>query len=1260
MKINSAYKSFSSAFSSRRDARGFALISSILIMALLVMVAMGMLSLSTIEVRSSQNSKAMAEAQANARMALMIAIGELQRATGSDTRVTAPADIVESGAPPLTGVWRSWEGSNHDSTGRPIKPDYTVKTKSESSSGRFLTWLVSGAESGQQPMSPAPSALVYKDDSTAGTIPLLSKGTLGEGNPGQVHVTPQLLKNENDLTTGSFAWWVSPENQKARLIQPHQPRTDDVAGWVEMGQSHTVANAEVFGLDSLVDEPFDPSTGAEGLANKALSLRSTELIVADNPAKPQQNFHNLSTSSVGLLTNTATGGWRKDLSILTEKWDAIYSSYPGGNLPLFRYSPDVGDTSLVAMPTRTSSNHTPDRSTLYPWSEYSQFSPKKWPNTWHAASSSWQSLVNFSTLYKSFTYSNGAAESPFKWAPVMKWRWQGSSRDATPDEFYEYNHTSRVHPVIARFQFIVYLRAFPDPNPNRPDRYGIQMIYSPVVTLWNPYNVRVSIDNPGPAGGFGVVIGGKRSFPGAFAAEPLQWYPGGPDTIPLNRYRMLNNGNMQYADTNGNFGEERDSYLKENIDIYKPGAGRVDWWKDLRTWGINFPTGELAFEPGEVRMFSPNANSSGAFAGSAMFATNNGYQPGTPSGIPITIRSENVAPDAFYWYVLKSEVYTQPFKYRSPGRGFHVGFGTSDGATYAGAALYTGVEQEMMSMTALTNGDRAKVYWPDEDFEPHGYSVAEIASVPAMPLYSITLGPRLTIGTGVGTPQSRPTKGFLQNDPLAGMSLVDPGIDNQNSHPANGNFEISYNTLSFGSSLTPNLSDREGFMVTGFQSGDGLSRLISHELPLRPMASLVELQAWNPRGKNPMPPYQSHLIGNSDASPMILKDNIVPSTMTPSNVANNLQHDDAYCANHLLFDDFFLSSIAPRPVDFGNNIAKDIETVYSEFLKGDTALTNRAYRPISDDTGLSDSEVTQLVSEIVNSPEGDGWLKIASRLEVDGMFNVNSTSVDAWKALLGHAQGMSELGIYGANGLDTVKLSTGNPVTRGAAATDVEAGNDPAIGGGLANAAELTGFRSLTDEQIEDLAEKIVEQVRLRGPFLSLSEFVNRQLSNDNDLAIAGAVQSAINNMEDDPMSVLRDSNNFLSDETMASKAKNGVKVNGDRLDGVDYEFGEAAEGSSVYGMPGWIRQADVLRPIAPILSARDDTFTIRAYGDSLDKNGDVVARAWCEATVRRQRDYVDSDDAADAIDGPTTEQNQKFGRKYGIVLFRWLNPSEI
>ncbi|MGB0372703.1 MAG: hypothetical protein ACPGN3_15320 [Opitutales bacterium] len=114
-----------------------------------------------------------------------------------------------------------------------------------------------------------------------------------------------------------------------------------------------------------------------------------------------------------------------------------------------------------------------------------------------------------------------------------------------------------------------------------------------------------------------------------------------------------------------------------------------------------------------------------------------------------------------------------------------------------------------------------------------------------------------------------------------------------------------------------------------------------------------------------------------------------------------------------------------------------------------------------------------------------------------------------------------------------------------------------------------------------------------------------------------------------------------------------------------DYNFPEAAKGWSTFGLPGWIRQADILRPIAPILSARDDTFTIRAYGDKRDPNNSniIIAKAWCEVVVKRTAAFIDPSDDKTTLpfsSDMTTSLNDINGRAYEVVSFRWLKESEI
>ena len=106
------------------------------------------------------------------------------------------------------------------------------------------------------------------------------------------------------------------------------------------------------------------------------------------------------------------------------------------------------------------------------------------------------------------------------------------------------------------------------------------------------------------------------------------------------------------------------------------------------------------------------------------------------------------------------------------------------------------------------------------------------------------------------------------------------------------------------------------------------------------------------------------------------------------------------------------------------------------------------------------------------------------------------------------------------------------------------------------------------------------------------------------------------------------------------------------------FDSQEVFEGDSNEGLPGYITQASLMRPLSPILSARSDTFIIRAYGDT-KQNGKIKSKAWCEAIVQRRIDLVDQKktlfDAKYDKDDPNA-----FNRKFEVVSFRWLNADEI
>src|SRR5690606_10703892 len=143
----------------------------------------------------------------------------------------------------------------------------------------------------------------------------------------------------------------------------------------------------------------------------------------------------------------------------------------------------------------------------------------------------------------------------------------------------------------------------------------------------------------------------------------------------------------------------------------------------------------------------------------------------------------------------------------------------------------------------------------------------------------------------------------------------------------------------------------------------------------------------------------------------------------------------------------------------------------------------------------------------------------------------------------------------------------------------------------------FSGARRLSQDQINELAEEIVAEIKARGPFGSLSSFINRSLNEaaEPEHQLAGVLQSAIDRLT-----------------TINQQAKQAAGKAPLGTDGGAYAA--TPEGSQATGIPGDLLQSDLLQILGPVLTARSDTFVIRAYGDSRNTlTGDVEGRVYCE-----------------------------------------------
>lgn len=382
-------------------------------------------------------------------------------------------------------------------------------------------------------------------------------------------------------------------------------------------------------------------------------------------------------------------------------------------------------------------------------------------------------------------------------------------------------------------------------------------------------------------------------------------------------------------------------------------------------------------------------------------------------------------------------------------------------------------------------------------------------------------------------------------------------------------------------------------------------------------------------------PITTKAIGNSFSSPFVDVGRVYRGG-SGAQPATKTAADHSWMANTALWDSWFLSGIVDGTGAGSSAWLKDSRSPRAQFndlVKSSGLLRNKRY--LFHPHKTPDEALKELFTGENFKPSALNQL--SKYLLVDGAFNVNSTSVRAWAAFLSSVRDQTLLSSGGAS-----KKFEHPFGTLGYAANTATSGTE----------GDWAGLRALTSGEIDQLATEIVTQVRERGPFLSLADFVNRRPSSGNPShQVLGALQAAI-------------------DEAGLNKryAENGREVTPadfQTLPGSEGLTQESAPARAV-GSAGHLSQGALLTAIGSQITVRSDTFTIRAYGDYRDASGKIQAKAWCEAVVQRVPEYIDPADSPEAQEGwPQAGKalafaNSRFGRRMRIQSFRWLSSNEI
>lgn len=1198
-----------------KASQGFALVAVLMLAVLLTLVVVALFSLLNVETQSGGNVALRNQARQNALTAVDIAIGELQKNLGPDQRISATATFLDTDPtteaangvyqPNWVGAWNSYDWN----------PAGGVPAPNPQTS--FRRWLVS-VPTGKDPLNlnlpkdssfnPNPPSGIISSD----MVTLVGKGTLGPGATNEVLAGKILADTDKAGREGHCAWWVGDEGVKAKitLSDPENSST-----WNTVKRQARLTAAPRAPLEAVSNDYaaiISDRNKAEGLAakfNRVLTRDSLPLAFSPPPSF-QDTFFDFTVASKGVLADVRKGGLKRDLSLLLELSslpDTASHRYLGKKIYDVDYLfSDAANAYVDATNTG-------------------------------AGGPKWDLIYTYYNLYKEMTKDPGGAYV--------------FNIDAYNEKIFNKGTREYILPRTLRMQYIFglfhakknywitdpenYVDAITNAKPlGQPE--VVYLSFYPALTLWNPYNVKIQTNQTPDA-----MIGEYWHVP----APPLSFSFDGVT------YKKI-----------------RDVFWMYSGSLFSMGMGKY----------FGAPGLPFVMEPGAIQVFGPQTITDPK----ARYLNNAAASIPLPSGV---VRATNLKKGwdpvgPFHTFQLKGNTAMDcfiPLAALTGAVNFSLRFETTnvtttpltravfkENHTSDPGFVKNAVGMYEFNTRGIVTPGPANVYPSYDSTKFPGLTAASIGPItdPFL-LFSFNIDMKVFPDSTKAHPQSSMRMGLF-TDPLQDYAII---ANNTLAEAQMSGFEMSIDRLTGGDLTTTDglpavrvdpANSNKGYLGN---LGDQIYNYVWTELPTAPLVSLGQLQHvglgrdWG----NPLLTSLNVYDGfNSSASSHT--DNVNYSSVAPTPMAatfnralgNSFAHpyipaaavssgrnyDHCVYSNYALWDGWFFSTITPQQSAAFSGSTRTVEAVLDNFLTGTTSLPNVRLLPWLDSATSAEVKTALLSSGTIKEDAHD---KAASYLMVDGAFNINSTSVKAWSAVLG-ATHFADVPYQPAGGTSILQTSSSQfPFPRVSLPNSIAA---------LATTPSTywNGFRELDAVKIRLIATKLVEEIKRRGPFLSMADFLNRDVTGAAPYNRSGALQAALdaaNANENAPYS--SDANRQVTSADVTSSS---------------FNHAAAAEGNKGDGTTPFLTQADLLTPIAPFLSARSDTFVIRAYGDvkARGTNGKILSRAWCEAVVQRIPEYADSTQASSSKVSSLNSTNQLLGRRFRIIQFRWLTGDEV